>query len=98
MPDGRRDVYTPDGSGGYVKPYNVYNELTNIAGNNFELRFPDDTIYVYDTPPGSLQPFLLEIRDAHGQSLVFTYNSNVRLTEITDAMGRITDLNYNQNG
>lgn len=98
MPDGRRDVYTPDGSGGYVKPYNGYNELTMIAGNNFELRFPDDTIYVYDKPPRSQQPFLLEIRDAHGQSLVFTYNNKVRLTEITDAMGRITDLNYNHKG
>lgn len=101
MPDGRRDVYTPDGSSGYERPYHVYNTLTNTSGNRYELRFPDDTVYVYDLPnPGylsngqSIQPFLVEIRDAHGQKLTFSYNLSHQLTIITDALGRNTTLSY----
>lgn len=100
MPDGRRDVYSPNGSGGYSRPYKVYNTLTKITGNHFELKFPDDTVYVYNIPAGtaSLQPFLVEIRDAHGQKLTFSYNSDVLLTGITDAMGRVTTLTYSASG
>jgi RHS repeat-associated protein len=97
MPDGRRDTYTPDGSGGYTKPYQVFNTLTKIAENHFELRFRDDTVYVYKIPAGttSLQPFLVEIRESHGQKITFGYDSNVRLTTITDSLGRVTTLTYN---
>ncbi len=100
MPDGRRDMFTPDGTGGYSTPYQVFNTLTKIAENYFQLKFPDDTVYVYNIPPGttSLQPFLVEIRDAHGQKLRFGYDSNVQLTTITDAMGRVTNLTYNAEG
>jgi RHS repeat-associated protein len=100
MPDGRRDVYSPDGSGGYTKPYKVYNELTKIAENHFELRFQDDTVYVYNIPSGtsSQQPFLVEIRDAYGQKLTFTYNAGIQLTTITDAAGKNTTLLYNAEG
>ena len=100
MPDGRRDVYMPDGVGGYDRPYQVFNTLTKIAENHFELRFPDDSVYVYDIPPGtsSLQPFLVEIRDAHGQSLTLGYDANVRLTTVTDATGRVTAFSYNVDG
>lgn len=100
MPDGRRDMYTPNGTGGYIRPYQVFNTLTKIAENHFELKSPNNTVYVYNIPSGttSLQPFLVEIREAHGQKLTFGYNSDVQLTTITDAMGRVTNLTYNANG
>ena len=100
MPDGRRDAYTPDGSGGYSRPYRVFNKLTQLAPNHFELRFPDDTVYVYQIPAGtsSQQPFLTEIRDAHNQKLSFGYDSNVHLTTITDARGKVTTLSYDISG
>jgi RHS repeat-associated protein len=100
MPDGRRDAYTPDGTGGYSKPYRVFNTLTQLAPNHFELRFPDDTVYVYRIPAGtsSQQPFLTEIRDAHNQKLSFGYDSNVHLTTITDAQGQVTTLSYDGSG
>lgn len=100
MPDGRNDIYTPDGNGGYTQPYQVFNTLTKIAENHFELKFPDDTVYVYNIPSGttSLQPFLVEIRDAYGQQLTFGYNTDVQLTTITDAMGRETTIIYNAGG
>lgn len=100
MPDGAVESYLPDGTGTYVRPYQVFNELTRIAENHFELRFPDDTVYVYQIPSGtgSMQPYLTAIRDAHGQGLTFGYNSSVQLTTITDALGRATTLTYNQQG
>ena len=100
MPDGRRDAYTPNGSGGYSRPYKVFNTLSQLAANHFELRFPDDTVYVYQIPPGtgSQQPFLTEIRDAHGQQVSLAYDSNVRLTTITDAQGLVTTLSYSAFG
>jgi RHS repeat-associated protein len=100
MPDGRYDVFSPDGTGGYRRPYQVFSTLTKIAENYFELRFLDDTVYVYRIPPGtsSQQVFLTEIRDAYGQHLAFGYDSNVHLTTITDAQGKIFTLSYNASG
>ena len=111
MPDGRRDVYQPDGAGGYSHPYQVFNTLHKISNSRYELRFPDDTVYLYDVPSTgssgsataiqqssssailpptiSYQSFLIEIRDAYGQKLVFDYDDNVQLIGITDAGERM---------
>ena len=96
MPDGRNDVYSPDGSGGYTKPFGVFNTLTKLAENHFTLRFPDDSIFEYAIPSGttSLQPFLVKISDQYGQSLTFGYDTNVHLTTITDALGQVTTITY----
>jgi len=99
MPDGRHDLYSPDGSGGYVKPLGVFNTLTRIEENHFQLKFPDGTLYEYDIPYGttSLQPFLVKIEDRYGQSLKMIYESigqEIRLSLITDALGRPTRFFY----
>lgn len=85
---------------GYNRPYQVFNTLTRIADNYFELRYPDDRVFTYRIPDGTgiQQPFLVEIRDAHGQKLTINYNSNGQLASITDSMGRITSLSYNTLG
>ncbi|MEI7850320.1 MAG: RHS repeat-associated core domain-containing protein [Kiritimatiellales bacterium] len=100
MPDGRYDLFSPDGSGGYTQPYQVHNTLTKIAENHFELRFPDGSLYVYNIPAGtgSQQPFLVEIRDAYGQHLTMGYDANVNLSTITDAQGKLSTLTYATNG
>jgi RHS repeat-associated protein len=100
MPDGGHDQFMPDGSGGYVKPYRVFNRLTKLAANHFELRFPDDSVFVYRLPPGttSQQPFLTEIRDVHGQQLTLSYNASVQLVALIDALGRLTTFTYNNRG
>ncbi|MEW6657080.1 MAG: RHS repeat-associated core domain-containing protein [Thermodesulfobacteriota bacterium] len=99
MPDGRMDDFTPDGQGGYTPSTQVFNRLDKPAAHRYELRTPEDTVYIYDIPPGtsSLQPFLMELRDAHGQKLTFGYDAAVRLKTVTDAMGRVTNLTYNAN-
>ena len=100
MADGRRDVYSPNPSGGYLFPYQVHNTLVKLAGNSFELRYPDGRVDVYTIPAGtsSQQPFLTESRDAYGNKLTFTYDSQIHLTTITDAGGGQTTLTYNGEG
>jgi len=100
MPDGRYDLFSPDGTGGYTQPYQVNNKLTKIAENHFELRLEDDSVYVYNIPTGSgsQQPFLVEMRDAYGQSLHLGYDEDVNLTSITDAQGKVFSLTYTTNG
>jgi RHS repeat-associated protein len=97
LPDGGRDVYMPDGGGGYLRPYRVFNTLTKLGANHFELRWPDDTVYVYQIPAGtaSQQPFLTAIRDATGRQIAFGYDAKVNLTTVTDAQGRVFRLSYN---
>ena len=51
MPDGRRDAYLPDGTGGYTRPYAVFNTLVKISQNNFLLAFPDGRVWI--NPTGS---------------------------------------------
>ena len=100
MADGRRDVYSPNQAGGYLPPYQVHNTLVKLAENRFELRYPDGRVDLYAIPSGtsSLQPFLTESRDAYGNKLIFTYDSQVHLTTITDAVGGKTILTYNGDG
>jgi YD repeat-containing protein len=100
MPDGRRDLYTGDGQGNYTAPSDVYNRLANLGGQRWELRFQDDSYFIYDLPAGtgSMQPFLVELGDAHGQKLTFGYNAAVQLTTITDAQGQVTRFAYNATG
>jgi RHS repeat-associated protein len=100
MPDGRRDIFTGDTAGHYTPPANVHNRLTNLGGQRWELRFADDSTFIYDIPAGtsSMQPFLVEAADAFGQKLSFGYNAAVQLTTITDALGQVTRLVYNTAG
>ncbi|MHB8068859.1 MAG: RHS repeat-associated core domain-containing protein [Desulfobaccales bacterium] len=107
MPDGRRDIFTPlkDANGnqiGYTAPYGVHNRLTKTGSGSYELRFPDDTVYAYNIAGGANKIFLAEIRDPHYPNdstlkLSFTY-TNGNLTNITDAMNRVTTLTYNASG
>jgi YD repeat-containing protein len=91
MPDGREDIYTPDGAGGYNPPAGVFNSLTKHSGTHYELSMPDGTIYVFDTVT-NMTPLSLSIgaiKDPYGQSLAISF-TNGTITKITDASGRET--------
>ncbi|MCK5356108.1 MAG: RHS repeat protein, partial [Methyloprofundus sp.] len=96
LPDGRRDVYSQDTNGLYVKPIRSSTSLTALSANRFELGFADGSRYIYDIPANtsSIQPYLVAISDAHGKSLQFSYNTNNQLISVTDAQGGITRITY----
>lgn len=95
LPDGRRDVYTQSG-GAYIPPLGVFNTLTKIAANHFELSFMDGTSYAYQIPVGTAlsHPVMTEIKDAHGQKLIMGYNAAGLLETVTDATGGTAALTY----
>jgi len=97
MPDGRRDLYSPDGNGGYQAPVGVYNTLSKLAENHYQLEFLDGTIYEYNIPEGtqSQQSFLVTLYDNDANTLQFGYDANARLTSITDTLNRVTTISYN---
>ncbi|OAD21148.1 Rhs family protein, partial [Candidatus Thiomargarita nelsonii] len=97
MPDGRRDVYSPDGNDGYQAPVGVYKTLNKLADNHYQLEFLDGTIYEYNIPEGtqSQQPFLVALYDNDANTLQFGYDADARLTSITDTLAQITTITYN---
>jgi len=98
MPDGRRDTYTSNGSGGYNRPRDVFNDLSKTGGE-YTLTFLDGTVYKYAIPAGSglTNHFLYEIRDPYNQPLTIVYDG-ARISAIRDALNRETTFGYYPNG
>jgi RHS repeat-associated protein len=98
MPDGRRDTYTSNGSGGYNRPRDVFNDLSKTGGE-YTLTFLDGTAYRYAIPAGSglANHFLYEIRDPYNQPLTIVYDG-ARISSIRDALNRETTFGYYPNG
>jgi len=94
MPDGRKDVYTQNGSA-YTQPYGVFNTLTK-TGSQYKLQLQNGTIYTYEKPSPSSDYILKQITDAYNNSITLGYTGN-QLTTITDAQGLSTTLTYTDN-
>jgi RHS repeat-associated protein len=64
----------------------------------YELRWPDGRIDVYAQPDGGngypRKVFLTEKHDAQGNAAALTYDDNLRIIQITDAIGQATVLAY----
>ena len=64
-------------------------------------QMPDGSIEVYNSPDNPTTPsrvFLTEIIDPQGNKLTLSYDSNVRLVSVTDAIGQVTTLDYTDAG
>ena len=66
--------------------------------SSYELRLPDGSKQVYATPDGSAtyprRMFLTQLIDPIGNGLTLNYDSQLRLSSITDATGRNTTFAY----
>ncbi|HYE37988.1 RHS repeat-associated core domain-containing protein [Methylocaldum sp.] len=64
----------------------------------YELRQPDGSVDVYGQPDGHIvyprKVFLTEKRDSQGNTVALAYNPDLRITQITDALGQVTTLAY----
>ena len=98
MPDGSTDNYTPNGSS-YVAEAGNFTILTRPAANQYVLTFQDGSRWFYNRPAGtsSLQSYVTRMEDRWGYALIFGYDSQVHLTTITDAVGKVTTLTYLNN-
>ncbi len=91
-PDGRTDLYTPNGSGGYIAPQGIYDTLTNTAGQ-FKVTHKDRSVYNFNTD-GQIGTIV----SPNGNTQTLTYDSNGQLTTIADPQNRNLTLTYNANG
>jgi len=99
-PGGYESYVNADANGVYPAHWYSRAELVRVSSTPivYERRLPDHTIEVYGAsdggPAGSRRIFLTELIDPLGQRMQFTWDGQARLVGITDALGQVTTLAY----
>lgn len=91
----------------YVQPDNVTNPyapnltsqavLSVAAAGVYHRELPDGSIEVFNQSDGSGRIFMTQVIDPQGNSAYIQYDSNFRITGITDALGQVSTLTYVSN-
>jgi RHS repeat-associated protein len=89
-------------SSGYPGEYQVHsdtrNRLERLSSDSYKLTYPDGAFDIFDRPDGTVsgeRRILQTSRtDPYGNTIQFTYDSNLVLTHITDSLGQETMLHY----
>jgi RHS repeat-associated protein len=72
--------------------------LKRTGTNRYELVWPDGSKNVFGQPDGSVgasrRVYLTQIVDPAGNALTLTYDQDLRLVAVTDAIGQVTTLTY----
>ena len=74
--------------------------LTRISSNpiSYEMVWPDGSKLEFGQPDGSIGTsrniFLTQVVDPRGNAILLSYDSNLRLVAVTDAVGQVTTLSY----
>jgi RHS repeat-associated protein len=76
---------------------NTQEILTQVNSTTWTRTFPTGDIETYGMPDGSGRFFLTGVTDPQGNSLSLSYDANLRLTAITDALGQVTTVTYESN-
>jgi len=80
--------------------YQLYDQtrLTRTGGNSYEMLWPDGAKLIFNQSDGSIgtsrKIFLTQILDPQGNALTLTYDTNLLLVAVTDAIGQVTTLTY----
>ena len=90
--DGRVEVWTPDGSGGYSPMYGVYSTMTKNSDGTFTLKQKDMIEYHFNSSGQ-----MVSIVDEYANAITFNYTGS-NLTEIIDTVGRVITLTYDTSG
>lgn len=95
---GGSEVFTPNGSSYYPGVFSQA-QLVKIGTNNYQLQFPDGSIETFNQADTSSPPrlFMTEITDPQGNSALVQYDTNFRITTITDAINQVTTVSYVSN-
>ena len=88
------------GTTAYPGPFSqaiLTRSITDIGGasTGFGLTYPDGTVEQFAQSSGN-KFFLTAVIDPAGNTASLTYDSQMRLTAITDAIGQVTTLSYGQ--
>jgi YD repeat-containing protein len=99
-PGGREVFHSPDAQGVFPQNWHSRASLVRVSESpvRYERRLPDGTIEVYalstGAPSGQRTVLMTELIDPHAQRLQFTWDAQLRLVAITDAVGQVTTLEY----
>lgn len=82
----------------YIPELQTGDVLARICATCYELRHPDGSKEVFQRPDGNTSAgrkiFLSKIIDAAGNALTLSYDNQLRITAITDAIGQVTTISY----
>jgi YD repeat-containing protein len=84
-------------TGAFAPNYYRHDILVRTSGSSYERRLPDGGREEFTAASGSVYPrkiFLTQIIDSAGNALTFTYDAQMRLTKVTDALGQVTQVSY----
>jgi RHS repeat-associated protein len=110
MPDGREDYYYPVNPNSNPIVYNpasgsgIYNQLTkNTTTNQFQLVLKDHSVLTFGkqfTSGGTSYYAVTQIADKVGNAVTLAYTSGAvpKLSTITDANGKVSQVVYNSAG
>ena len=90
--DGHTAAFAPNGSGGYVSQYGVFDTLVKESDASYTLTKKDLRVYRF-----SAALKLLSIADRNGNTIALTYTGSL-LTRVTDTAGRNVDFTYDGSG
>ena len=78
---------------------NLYSHatLTQVSTGVYQRALPDGSIELFNQADGTGRIFLTQITDPQGNSATIQYDTNFRITSITDAIGQQTTLTYASN-
>jgi RHS repeat-associated protein len=85
----------------YPGPFSqsILTRTVNGSGNStgFTLTFPDGSFEQFDQASGN-KFFMTAASDAAGNMVTLTYDSQMRIVAVTDAIGQVTTLSYGLSG
>ncbi|MBK7836512.1 MAG: hypothetical protein IPJ49_02220 [Candidatus Obscuribacter sp.] len=95
---GGSEICTPSG-GVYPPDFLSLATLENMGSGVYHRTLPDGTVEVYDQADSASPPriFLTQVIDPQGQSTLIQYDSDFRITTITDAIGQVSTVSYVSN-
>ncbi|MBK9774260.1 MAG: hypothetical protein IPP57_26145 [Candidatus Obscuribacter sp.] len=98
IPSGGTEVYTPSG-GVYTPDFLSQALLVNTGSGTYERRMKDGSIQVYDQSDASSPPriFMTKVIDSQGNEVLIQYDSDFRITTITDSIGQVSTISYVSN-
>lgn len=68
--------------------------LKRTGANTFEIIWPDGSRKMFGPLNGSLGFLLSQVTDPAGNAVTLTYDGNLRLVALTDAIGQVTTVSY----
>ncbi|PZM81157.1 MAG: hypothetical protein DKT66_18200 [Candidatus Melainabacteria bacterium] len=99
-PSGGSEVYTKDPiSGLYTPNFIVHDTMLDLGGGAYQSTSVEGWVAKYTLSDTSSPPriFMTEIKDPQGNSALIQYDSDFRITTVTDAISQVTTFSYLSN-